>query len=255
MFLGIDIGSRTAKGILFDGEKIISTAICNTGIYPKRSGENLFQDLKENAGLETSDIKKIVGTGYGRVSLSIADKTITELSCHAKGANFVCPSARTVIDIGGQDSKVIRVDQYGSMKDFIMNDKCAAGTGRFFEIAANALEMDLKTFCDIRPESDPPCQISNMCAVFAETEIISLLAKEISVEAIAAGINHTFSKRICAMARRLGVSKDVLFVGGVAKNQALKTALAQVLDIQFHRFEIDPQLMGALGAAIFASEI
>ncbi|MBU1196390.1 MAG: 2-hydroxyglutaryl-CoA dehydratase [Proteobacteria bacterium] len=255
MFIGIDIGSRTAKGILFDGKKIIATAICDTGIFPRRSGESLFQELIEKAGLAQKDIKKTVGTGYGRVSLTLADKTITELSCHAKGAHFSCPSARTVIDIGGQDSKVIRIDQSGSMKDFTMNDKCAAGTGRFFEIAASALEMDMETFCDIRPVSEPFCQISNMCAVFAETEIISLLAKEISVESIAAGINLTFSKRICAMAKRIGISNDVLFVGGVAKNSAVKNALARALDIQFHPFEIDPQLMGALGASIFASEL
>lgn len=255
MFIGIDIGSRTAKGILFNKEKIVGTAICNTGIFPKKSGENLFRELVNNAGITAADIKKTVATGYGRVSLTIADKTITELSCHAKGANFICPSVRTVIDIGGQDSKVIRVDPYGSMKDFTMNDKCAAGTGRFFEIAANALEMDMEAFCDIRPNPDPPCQISNMCAVFAETEIISLLAKEIPVESIAAGINQTFSKRISAMAKRIGISSDIVFVGGVAKNKALKTALAQALDIQFHPFEIDPQLMGALGAAVFASEL
>ncbi len=255
MFIGIDIGSRTAKGILFDGQSIIGSAICDTGIRPRRSGEKILGQLLETTGSKESDIQKIVGTGYGRVSLTMADKTITELSCHAKGAHFICPSVRTVIDIGGQDSKVIHVNKTGGMKDFSMNDKCAAGTGRFFEIAARALEMDLDAFCNIGPAVEKSCQINNMCAVFAETEIISLIAKEIPVEEIASGINQAFAKRIAGLAKRLGVSNDVLFVGGVAKNEALKKAVAHALDIEFYPFTTDPQLMGALGAAIFAGQL
>lgn len=255
MFAGIDIGSRTAKGVLFDGKKIVRSAVCDTGIRPGHAGEKVLEHLLESTGVSKKNIKTIVGTGYGRISLAIADKTVTELSCHAKGAHFVCPTVQTVIDVGGQDSKVIRVNPNGGMKDFVMNDKCAAGTGRFFEIAARALEMDLNVFSDIRPGLENACTINSMCAVFAETEIISLLAKSVSVEAIASGINTAFAQRIAGLAKRLGVVGDILFVGGVAKNHALKQSVAQALDVEFANFDTDPQVMGALGAAVYASQM
>lgn len=255
MFIGIDIGSRTAKGVLFNGKLIIGNAVCDTGIQPGQSGQIIFNRLLEATGVMKEKIKKIVGTGYGRVSLDIADKTVTELSCHAKGAHYICPTVRTVIDVGGQDSKVIHVNSNGRIKDFAMNDKCAAGTGRFLEIAAKALEMDLLDFSNIRPDSKNSCTVNNMCAVFAETEIISLLAKEIPVERIASGINISFAQRIASLTKRLGVYNDILFVGGVAKNQALKQSVAEALKIKFVSFDTDPQLMGALGAAIYASEM
>lgn len=255
MFIGIDVGSRTAKGVLFDGKMIVGSAICDSDIQPKYSSQKIFDRLLESAKVKNENIKKIVGTGYGRVSLEITDKTVTELSCHAKGAHFVCPTVRTVIDIGGQDSKVIHVNSNGGMKDFAMNDKCAAGTGRFFEIAARALGMDLPAFCNIQPNVENNHTINNMCAVFAETEIISLLAKEIPVETIASGINTSFAQRIAGLAKRLGVYNDVLFVGGVAKNEALKQSVGKALGLKFAPLEVDPQLMGALGAAIYASQL
>ena len=250
MFIGIDIGSRTTKGVVLYNGNLLAQSIRDTGANPSASGEKLLQELLENAGGTRGDVERIVGTGYGRVSMPFADLTLTELSCHGAGAHYLNPEVRTVIDIGGQDSKVIRLDDQGNMLDFMMNDKCAAGTGRFLEVAARALEIDVNDFGELAEKSDSPCEINSMCAVFAESEVISLLASGESRGNVAQGLSKSFARRVGAMAKRVGVAPRVTFVGGVAKNKALSRAICDYLEVELTTLDLDPQLVGALGAAV-----
>lgn len=254
MFVGIDVGSLTAKAVLIDDQGTRFSFLTETGDNPKRSGEKVFEEVIKNAGAKGTDIKYIIGTGYGRVSLSFADCTITELTCHAKGAYYLNPAIRTLIDIGGQDSKVIRLNQNGGMTDFVMNDKCAAGTGRFLEVMAGALKVDLKKMGDFSLLSQNPSMINSICTVFAESEVISLLASGQAKEDIIAGLHHGIAKRVGNMARRLGIKDEITFVGGVSKNTGLKSALETYLEINFAPVGYDPQIIGALGAALLARE-
>ena len=251
-FAGIDVGSRTTKVALLNGKDPMISAIRPTGTNVGQTAENVLKDALFKASAQKNDIRGLVGTGYGRVSLSFADKTVTELSCHALGANFINPKIRTVIDIGGQDSKVLRLDARGNMVDFVMNDKCAAGTGKFLEMVAKTMNLDLNGLSDVTFQSDCPCKINSMCVVFVESEIISLLACGEKPENIISAVNRAFSIRIGNMAKRLGIKELCVLTGGVAKNRGLATALTDYLDTPFTTLNIDPQLNGALGAAVLA---
>ena len=252
MFVGIDIGSRAAKGVALSGDILLCSTVLDSGVHPGKTGQLVLEDLLTQSGKKKSDIKFIVGTGYGRVSLPFVDSTLTELSCHAAGAHFLNEDIRTVIDIGGQDSKVIRLDEDGNMLDFIMNDKCAAGTGRFMEVAAKALEIALGDLSSTAGKSVCPCEVTSMCAVFAESEVISLLASGQKPSDIAAGLHRSFARRVGAMAKRIGINGEVAFVGGVAKNEDLGRLICEYLEVNFVRLSIDPQIVGALGAAVVA---
>lgn len=252
MFVGIDVGSRAAKGIALNGETILCSTIVDTGVNPGKAAQMVLGDLLCQSKKSKSDVEYIVGTGYGRVAMPFVDTTLTELSCHAAGAHFLCKDIRTVIDIGGQDSKVITLADDGSMLDFIMNDKCAAGTGRFMEVVAGALGVELSNLSSLADKSEDPCKISSMCAVFAESEVISLLASGHSPSNIAAGLHSAFARRVGAMAKRVGVKGCVAFVGGVAKNKDLARRICDYLEVSFAELDTDPQLVGALGAAVIA---
>ncbi len=252
MFIGIDVGSRTSKVVALEDGAILASAVRDTGASPGQAGRKVLEDALRFVNRAESDISRIVGTGYGRVSMPFADATLTELSCHAMGVHFLDPGVRTVIDIGGQDSKVIRLDEDGSMIDFMMNDKCAAGTGRFLEVAARAMEVELAGLGDIAAGAQAPCEINSMCAVFAESEIISLLASGEARENVIAGLNRAFARRVGAMARRVGVRPPVAFVGGVAKNMALAREIENYLEVTLVPLPVDPQIIGALGAAVLA---
>ncbi|SPD75347.1 ATPase, activator of (R)-hydroxyglutaryl-CoA dehydratase [uncultured Desulfobacterium sp.] len=254
MFAGIDVGSLTAKAVLIDEQGTRFSFITETGDNPKRAGETVFEEVIKKAGAKRNDVKYIIGTGYGRIALSFADHAITELTCHAKGAYFLNPAIRTLIDIGGQDSKVIRLNQNGGMADFVMNDKCAAGTGRFLEVMAGALKVDLREMGDFSLRSNNPCVINSICTVFAESEVISLLASGQAKEDIIAGLHQGIAKRVGNMARRLGIKDEITFVGGVSKNTGLKSGLENYLEIKFAPVGEDPQIVGALGAALLARE-
>ncbi|MGD9368943.1 MAG: acyl-CoA dehydratase activase, partial [Desulfobacteraceae bacterium] len=175
---GIDVGSRTTKVVILSSGRILAGAVLDTGIDAEKSAETALMHARQKAGIGKGRPGAVVGTGYGRVSLSFLDKTATELTCHARGCHFINPEIRTVIDIGGQDSKVVHLDADGSMVDFVMNDKCAAGTGKFLEMAARTLELDLTDMADMPSDAAQACTMNSMCAVFAETEIISLLAQK-----------------------------------------------------------------------------
>ncbi len=254
MFVGIDVGSLTAKSVLIGHNGIISFCISETGDNPKKAGETIFEAVLKKGDILKEDVKHIIGTGYGRIALSFVDKTVTELTCHAKGAHFLNCNIRTLIDIGGQDSKVIKLNPDGSMADFVMNDKCAAGTGRFLEVMAGALKVDLRELGEVSLRSEAPCNINSTCTVFAESEVISLLAAGQSKEDIIAGLHQGIARRVGNMVRRMGLKKEIGFVGGVSKNNGLKTALESFLEIQFATIREDPQITGALGAALLAGE-
>ena len=209
----------------------------------------------ENAGMKKEDVAFTLATGYGRNSLmNFADKQMSELSCHARGAYFLFPDVHTVIDIGGQDCKVISVGPQGKVLDFQMNDKCSAGTGRFFEVMSRVLDIDLTHLAEEALKSKKPCSISKQCSVFAESEVISLVNNSVPLPDIAAGIHESIARRIHGMAFKVGVEEDVALTGGCSSNKALRKALEKRLHLPLAELTMDPQLMGALGAALFAKE-
>lgn len=252
LFAGIDVGSLTAKAAVIGKGGIVSYSIADTGANPQKAGETVFDRVLREAGCRREEIRYIVGTGYGRVSLPFVNSTVTELTCHARGAHYLDPSIRTVIDIGGQDSKVIKLNTDGSMSDFLMNDKCAAGTGRFLEVMARALEVDLEELGQFSLRSRKPCSINSTCTVFAESEVVSLSASGEEKEDIAAGLHHAIAKRVGNMAKRLGIEENIVFVGGVAKNVGVRKTLEDFLEVHFTPLSEDPQIIGALGAALLA---
>ena len=252
MFAGIDIGSLSCKAVLFDGLKMVEYVIIPTGGLPKKSGAAVFQKALENLGTHAEDVRYAIGTGYGRNILTNVNKTVTEITCCARGASFLWPRVEMVIDIGGQDCKVILVDGDGRAADFITNDKCAAGTGRFFETMAKALDLHIDEMAAMGHDVPPAC-ISSTCAVFAESEIIGLLAIETPMETIVAGINRAIVERVSSLVNRLGDRKNIMFCGGVGKNTGVRRALEKSLK-QAVIVPDEPQIVGALGAAILACE-
>ena len=249
--IGIDVGSITTKAaVVVDGELKLSK-IAPTGYDAKKTAGMVFEAVLENLKLSRNDIQGIVSTGYGRNSVSFANKAITEITCHAAGAFFINPEIRSVIDIGGQDSKVILLNNNGRVSDFAMNDKCAAGTGRFLEVMARALEIELEHFGEMSLKSQTPSQISSMCTVFAESEVISLIAKGERRENIVAGIHDAIGARVASMARRVKIVAPVMMTGGVAKNKGLVKALEKRLMKKILIAE-SAQVVGAIGAALLA---
>ncbi len=246
--IGIDVGSVAAKAVAYDGSKIVTTALAPTGWSPKEIGEKLLDEVMAKASISKEDIKSIVGTGYGRISLPFIDKQVTEITCHGIGAYHLDPKIRTVIDIGGQDSKVIKLNQEGQVVDFLMNDKCAAGTGRFLQVMANALAVDISDLSRLATGAEP-ANISSMCTVFAESEVVSLVAEGASKETIAAGLLQSVCNKTYSLVSKVGVEDKVFFSGGVSKNEKLKEMLSEKLGIPVISSE-ESQYLGAIGAAI-----
>lgn len=251
---GIDIGSITAKAAVVDNGKIVGTKVLFTGYNAEAAGIKVYEELLSDAGLEKSSVSKIVSTGYGRNSVKFADKSFTEIMAHAAGAHFLDSKVRTIIDIGGQDSKAIVLDDRGKVKNFVMNDKCAAGTGRFLEVMARALEVNLDEFGEMSLQSSQPAKISSLCTVFAESEVISLIARGEKRPDIIAGIHESIAVRVSAMLARVGVDEPVMITGGVARNTGVVAALSKKLGVQI---TVSPyaQQNGALGAAVLAATI
>ncbi|MCK4307712.1 2-hydroxyglutaryl-CoA dehydratase [candidate division WOR-3 bacterium] len=254
MFAGIDVGSLVTKAVVLRDGKVAGYSIISSRTNPRKAGEQALEKAITNANCKREDIKCIVATGYGRSSFSFADKTVTELTCHATGAHYLNTEIRTVIDIGGQDSKVIKLDESGKMSDFAMNDKCAAGTGRFLEVMAQALEVGLDSMGEFSLKSDKPCSLSSICTVFAETEVISLIASGAKKKDIVAGLHMSIARRVGSMAKGLGLQKEIAFTGGVAKNSGVRSAFEEFLSVKFAPISEDPQIIGALGAALVASK-
>ena len=253
-FAGIDIGSLTCDAVIINEEaEIVSSAIVLTGARSRNAIETAFAMAAEGAGIGQDDVSGLVSTGYGREQVEGRRKSITEISCHARGAHYLFPETSLILDIGGQDSKTIRVGEGGRVLDFAMNDKCAAGTGRFFEVMARALEVDLDDLGKLAAKSTKSLSISSMCTVFAESEVVSLVARGEKVEDIVNGLCRAVAERTRALAQRVGVTPEVTMTGGVAKNLGVVRALEELLEQTFN-IPDEPQLAGALGAALFARE-
>ncbi|MBU2548453.1 MAG: 2-hydroxyglutaryl-CoA dehydratase [Proteobacteria bacterium] len=246
---GVDIGAATAKAVIIDGAgRVLSWAVIPTGHDVVRAGKAVYERALDGA---FQSPMYVVSTGYGRRAVSFADRAVTEIICHAAGAHAAIPGTRTVIDIGGQDSKVIALDETGAVSNFVMNDKCAAGTGRFLEVMAGVLELDLSELGPVSLAGPNPCSISSTCAIFAETEVVSLRADGRSREDILAGLHKAMAHRVAIMGRAVGFREPVLFTGGVARNEGIKKALEKEIGLTIEAPE-HPQIIGALGAAIIA---
>ena len=251
---GCDVGSLTGKAVILKDGEIFSYSIVPTTPKPERTAKNAMDKALESGNLSLEEIGYIVGTGYGRVKIPFANSELSELSCHGKGAHSFIPSIRTIIDVGGQDCKVIKINKDGKILDFAMNDKCAAGTGRFLEVMAKTLELKLEELGPISLESKNQAKISAQCSVFAETEVVSLMADGIEVADIVAGIHDAIASRIMSLVYRVGLEEDLTITGGVAKNIGVVAFLEKKLGIEAKKLPVDPQLMGALGAALTAKE-
>ncbi|MFQ6015178.1 MAG: acyl-CoA dehydratase activase [Anaerolineae bacterium] len=251
---GIDVGSLSTNTVLLNEEKeILGYSIIYTGARSKDAARNSFDQALLRAALAEEEVSFILSTGYGREIVPFADTQVTEITCHALGAHFLFPDTRTVLDIGGQDSKAIRVSPEGKVLDFAMNDKCAAGTGRFLEVMASALEIELDEMGQISLQARHPVSISSMCTVFAESEVVSRIAQGCAVEDIAYGLHAAIANRTAGLVKRVGLEEKLTMTGGVAKNIGVVHALQEKLDTTINIYE-EPQIVGALGAALIALE-
>lgn len=252
-FAGLDIGSTATKAAIIDGasKEVIAVAERSTGWAPKEAAREALEDALSQLNIPSAKISRTVATGYGRNMASTADKRVTEISCHALGAKHLVPDAMTVLDIGGQDSKLIALDDHGNVRDFLMNDKCAAGTGRFIANMATALGVDLNNFGALA-SSGNPAPISSMCAVFAESEVIGLTASGTSREDLAAGIVASIAKRLTSLAGRIPLTPTIAFTGGTARNAELAKCFSKALNVQLTAPPLAP-FAGAIGAALIAA--
>lgn len=251
--LGIDIGSTASKCVILkDGKEIVSKSLIAVGAGTS-GPQRAIAEVLENAGMKREDMDYVLATGYGRNSLEgIADHQMSELSCHAKGAHFLFPQVHTVIDIGGQDVKVLQIDN-GIMTNFVMNDKCAAGTGRFLDVMARVLEVKVEDLGTLGAQSTKNVSISSTCTVFAESEVISQLSMETAKCDIINGIHHSVASRVAGLVHRVGLKEQVVMTGGVAQNSGVVSALEEELGCTIHTSPLT-QYNGALGAALFAYE-
>jgi predicted CoA-substrate-specific enzyme activase len=220
---GVDVGSRTAKAVIMGEGRVLSSCLIPSVVNPPKAARHAIEEALKKIGLSSiDDIGYIVGTGYGRARISFASTQTSEITCHAKGAHYLCSDVRTVIDIGGQDCKVIGLGKDGKILDFAMNDKCAAGTGRFLESMARTLEMELEEFLDIHDSATSPIPITSVCSVFAESEVISLLNEGHAIKDIVAGLHAAMATRVSSLSRKVGVTEEVTITGGVRKRQGTR---------------------------------
>ncbi len=235
------------------GPKILGRALVDTGANVQRAAERGFDSCCQQAGVNAGDVGFVVGTGYGRYKIAFGNAQMTEITCHAKGASFLCPGTRTVIDMGGQDSKAISVGRNGEVLDFVMNDKCAAGTGRFLANSAEVMGISLDEIGPLSLAAKHPVKIATVCTVFVESDILSYLAQGKSAEDILGGVHTAIAKRTLSLARRLNLEPEITMTGGVARNVGMVRALEEVMGCKLQVSE-DAQFIGAVGAGLFALE-
>jgi (R)-2-hydroxyacyl-CoA dehydratese activating ATPase len=249
---GVDVGSTQTKAVVVDRRRrVVGKSLVDTGAIITRAAQNAFDAAVEDAGLEAADIAYVVGTGYGRYKVTFGDTQVTEISCHARGARYLFPGTRTVLDIGGQDTKAIKVGDEGRVLDFCMNDKCAAGTGRFLGAGAFALDIPLGELGPLALGARYPVKITTTCTVFAESEIINWLARGKKVEDVLMGVHQAIATRSLSLLRRVGVEEEVTFTGGVTRNVAMVRILEQLLETRLN-VSAEAHYMGAIGASLFA---
>jgi len=249
---GVDVGSTQTKAVIMDEHRrIVARALIDTGANVVAAAENAYVEALRNSGLEEQQVEYVVGTGYGRYRVTFGNTQVTEISCHGRGAVHVFPATRTVLDMGGQDTKAIRVSPAGEIHDFCMNDKCAAGTGRFLGAAAAALEIPLERLGSTALEAEKPVRISTTCTVFAESEVLSWLGKGKAIQDILLGVHQSIGSRSIGLLRRVGIEEQLTFTGGVARNVGMVHVLNESLGLQVNVSE-ESHYMGAIGAALFA---
>jgi predicted CoA-substrate-specific enzyme activase len=251
---GCDVGSLSAEAVILNNDKILASEIIQVRPLPEQSAREVMDKALASIRLTYDDIDYTVSTGYGRESISFADHNISEISCHGKGAHFLVPSIRTIIDVGGQDCKVIRIDEYGVLQDFTMNDKCAAGTGRSLELMSKYLGVHFSELAALAEKAGQTITITNQCGIFSELEIMHYLMEDKNPADIAAGINESMARRVKMLVGRVGIKPEMTITGGVCKNTGVVKNLEAMLGIHFMPLSEDPQIVGALGAAVFASE-
>jgi benzoyl-CoA reductase subunit A len=251
---GIDVGSLSAEAVLFADGDLEAYSLIRTGPDSAETSKEALEEALKKTDLRQEDIEFTVATGYGRVIVPFADKNVTEISCHAKGAHYFLPSARTILDMGGQDCKAIRCDGSGKVTTFLMNDKCAAGTGRSMEVMASLLQIRLEEIGPLSLKVDgDPIKISNTCVVFAKTEVLSLTREGVPINEILAGLCDGVAERVKGLIRRVGVEEDFVISGGISKNIGVVSRLEQKLGLKAH-ISFEPQIVGAVGAALFARD-
>ncbi|MDA8141009.1 MAG: acyl-CoA dehydratase activase [Desulfobacteraceae bacterium] len=252
---GCDLGSTTAKAVILDNQRLLASAVIPARLDPVVSAQEVMALCLAKAKMEIGQIERIVGTGYGQQQIPFVSRCESEISCHARGAFFHHPQTRMIIDIGGQDAKVTKLDSTGKVIQYSYNDKCAAGTGRFLEIMAEALGVSLEKMGEAGRSCVEKLSISNQCVIFAETEVVSLINEEKAVGDILNALFRAMAHRVASQARSLSVEKDVVMTGGVAKNIGVFEALGQSLGVKIKTpKDFDPQINGALGAALLAQE-
>ena len=251
---GVDVGSTQTKAIVLgEARQIVGRSLIDTGARVTEAAEKAFALALQDTGLRREQVGYVVGTGYGRYKVTFGDTQITEITCHARGAQFFFPSTRTVADMGGQDTKAIKVAPNGDVLDFNMNDKCAAGTGRFLLAAAEVTGLTLDDIGPISLKGKDPVRLTSVCTVFVESDIMGYVAQKKKIEDILAGVHRAIAARTVSLVRRVGIEEEVTFTGGVARNAGMVRALEDALKV---RLNVSPEAhyMGAAGAAIFALE-
>ncbi len=254
IFAGVDVGSMSAEAVLLKDDEMIASSIIVVKPNPVDSATTVMDTVLEEANLRLKDITFCVSTGYGRERIPFAQHNISEISCHGKGARWANPRVHTIIDVGGQDCKAIRVDEAGDLKDFVMNDKCAAGTGRFLEGIAKTFGVPVSELGQMALEGDDPVPISSICTVFTQFDVMVHLGEGQSMQNVALGVAETLATRVNRLVAKVGIEDEVCVTGGVAKNAAVVKALERVIGRQVCDLGVDPQIVGALGAALFAKE-
>jgi predicted CoA-substrate-specific enzyme activase len=250
---GCDVGSLTAKAVIMNGS-ILGHAVIKAKSKPEESAAEVMDLALKNAGLKMEDISFCVGTGYGRNKIPFVNLAVSEIACHGKGAQWIMPSVRTVIDIGGQDCKALRMDKDGNVLKFTTNDKCAAGTGRFLEVMAKLLGVSLDELGTISENAKDPLSLSSTCTVWVQAEVVHHLNSQKPVADIAAAINRAMAIRVAILANQIRAEKDICMSGGVAKNKGVVSQLEKDLGMKIKKLRYDPQIVGALGAAVIAGE-
>ncbi|GBC72190.1 2-hydroxyisocaproyl-CoA dehydratase activator [archaeon HR03] len=253
-FVGIDVGSTYTKGAMVDASgKLVATEMRMTGVRLSEAAQMTYETLLRKAGTDSTSVAYIVGTGYGRYNIRFGNTQVTEIACHAKGAHYLFPNTRTVLDMGGQDTKAIRINERGEVVDFVMNDKCAAGTGRFVEGAAKALGLSLNEVGELSLKSSKPVKVSSTCGVFAESEVLEHLAWGRKIEDILYGVHTAIATRSIGLLRRVGIEPELTFTGGLSLNIGMRKALEEQLGTKLNASNMTV-FCGAIGAALFALE-
>lgn len=252
---GCDVGSTTGKAVILREAAIVAHFIVPSTTKPEKTARLAMEEAARLAGLSAlTELQYIIGTGYGRLKVPFANENVSEITCHARGAHWLNPAVRTVVDIGGQDCKVMSIDKNGRVIEFAMNDRCAAGTGRFFEAMARVLGCGLEGISSLDNQGANAATITSQCSVFAESEVVTLINEGIDLPNIIAGINNSVANRLYSMVRRVGLTKELALTGGCSKNEGLAKALERKLGVSVTLLPQDPQIAGAVGAALIAAE-